>query len=95
MNVMNMSVKRDGNNLYQLVSVIKKFLLYVGRSSINEPPSSINFLSSRGIAFDSAILDAQKSYSEFRSIKTSEKINYKLKEGFGIENKVPLKKMMN
>ncbi len=69
----------------------KKILVVCGSSSINEPPSSINFLSSRGIAFDSAILDAQKSYSEFRSIKTSEKINYKLKEGFGIENKDPIK----
>ena len=37
-------------------------------------------------------MDAQKSYSEFRSNKISEKINYKLREGLGIENKDPIKK---
>ncbi|MBD23059.1 MAG: hypothetical protein CL572_05300 [Alphaproteobacteria bacterium] len=70
----------------------KKILVICGSSTINEPPSSKNFLSSRGIAFDSAILDAQKSYSEFRSNKISEKISYKLREGFGIENKDPITK---
>lgn len=70
----------------------KKILVICGSSTINEPPSSKNFLSSRGIAFDLAILDAQKSYSEFRSNKISEKISYKLREGLGIENKDPIKK---
>ena len=43
-------------------------------STINEPPSSKNFRS-RGIVFDLAILDAQKSQTEeFRSNKISEKI---------------------
>ena len=70
----------------------KKILVICGSSTINEPPSSQNFLSSRGIAFDLAILDAQKSYSEFRSNKISEKISYKLREGLGIENKDPIKK---
>ncbi len=70
----------------------KKILVICGASTINEPPTSKNFLLSRGVAFDKAILDAQKSYSEFRSEQISEKINYKLKEGFGIENKDPIKK---
>ena len=70
----------------------KKLLVICGSSTINEPPSSNNFFSSRSIAFDSAILDAQKSYAEFRYNKISEKISFKLHEGFGLHQEYPITK---
>ncbi len=70
----------------------KKLLVICGSSTINEPPSSNNFFSSRSIAFDSAILDAQKSYAEFRYNKISEKISFKLQEGFGLQQENPITK---
>ena len=70
----------------------KKILIICGSSTINEPPSSNNFFSSRSIAFDLAILDAQRSYAEFRSNKVSEKISFKLQEGFGLQQENPIER---
>ena len=64
----------------------QKIMVVCGFATINEPPSESKFLISRAIAFDKALLDAQISYSEFKSKKIKENLITKLQEGFGVDN---------
>ena len=54
-----------------------------GFATINDPPSTKNFLVSRSIAFDKAILDIKITYAEFKSKIIQENIITALQQGFG------------
>ena len=61
----------------------QKIMVVCGFATINDPPSTKNFLVSRSIAFDKAILDAQITYAEFKSKIIQENIITALQQGFG------------
>lgn len=56
-------------------------LFMCGEASINAMPEEKDFMTSRTLAFDKAILDGVSKYSEFRAQEISEEISYALKAG--------------
>jgi len=63
-----------------------------GRSGINVAPSKKDFLSSRTVAFNNALLNAQKRFSEFKSKEIQVQIVKQLQKGFGLDEKSAIEK---
>ena len=70
----------------------KEVNLACGSSGINVPPSNKNFLSSRTVAFNEALFDAQKRFSEFKSKEIQIQISKQLQKGFGVDDKSSIEK---
>ncbi len=63
-----------------------------GRAGIGEPPANKDFLSSRTVAFNDALLNIQKRFSEFEGKKIQVQLSNALQKGFGIDDKTAMEK---
>ncbi len=70
----------------------RKIRVACGRAGIGEPPANKDFLSSRTVAFNDALLNIQKRFSEFEGKKIQVQISNALQKGFGIDDKTKIEK---
>ncbi|MAI02350.1 MAG: hypothetical protein CMP40_00785 [Rickettsiales bacterium] len=70
----------------------KEVRMACGRSGIGVAPSKKDFLSSRTVAFNDALLNAQKRFSEFKSKEIQVQIVKQLQKGFGLDEKSAIEK---
>ena len=68
----------------------RKIRVACGRAGIGEPPANKDFLSSRTVAFNDALLNIQKRFSEFEGKKIQVQISNALQKGFGIDDKTKM-----
>ena len=63
-----------------------------GRAGIGEPPANKDFLASRTVAFNDALLNIQKRFSEFEEKKIQVRVRNAIQKGFGLEEKTTIEK---
>lgn len=70
----------------------RKIRVACGRAGISEPPENKDFLSSRTVAFNDALLNIQKRFSEFKSKEIQVQLSNSIQKGFGLDEKTAIEK---